>query len=83
MTKKQKHVASTGNTQKVYRAISHEQISFEMVLPPGTALADLFITAKEVMGQLKVGKRKLAICDGMEKYRIPTLDKRSCTLSRN
>lgn len=31
-----------------------------MVLPPGTALADFFITAKEVMDQLKVGKRKLA-----------------------
>lgn len=60
MTKNQRQVASTGNTQKVYRAISHEHISFEMVLPPGTALADFFITAKEVMDQLKVGKRKLA-----------------------
>gem|GEM_PF-3159580 len=70
MTKKQKQVATTGNTQQVYRSISHEQISFEMVLPQGAALNDFFITAQEVMDQLRVGKRKLANMrrDGLISY---------------
>jgi len=70
MTKKQKQVATTGNTQQVYRSISHKQISFEMVLPQGAALNDFFITAQEVMDQLRVGKRKLANMrrDGLISY---------------
>lgn len=60
MAKKQKQVAVTSNTQTVYRRTNQEEISFEMVLPPGTSLNDFFITAQEVMCQLKTSKRKLA-----------------------
>jgi len=41
-----------------------------MVLPQGAALNDFFITAQEVMDQLRVGKRKLANMrrDGLISY---------------
>ena len=70
MAKKQKQDAATSNTQQVYRRTNQEEISFEMVLPPGSSLNDFFITAQEVMDQLKVGKRKLANMrrDGLISY---------------
>lgn len=45
--------------QQPNQVLAHTQINLEMILPPGTALDDFFITGQDVMGQLKVGKRKL------------------------
>ncbi len=58
MTTKPRRVASISK-QANNHVLEHMQINLEMVLPPGTTLDDFFITAQDVMSQLKVGKRKL------------------------
>jgi hypothetical protein len=58
MTRKPAKVVSISKQQN-NRALKHRQLPPEMVLPPGSTFDDFFITAQDVMSQLKVGRRQL------------------------